>query len=646
MFVKNLKLKNRTFLIITALFWAVVLFVLNPFKMGRGSISSSEISSGEVLNVIDPISSETTVTQSFVSQYDNMCSVALYFDTMGEQKYGKVLFSLLSESGEAIAQEEIDMSLLEDKSFYTVLFDEVKQSKGRKFIARITSTVNKSSDGVSLWYRAKDGESLSATVNGKVIGGTLMMKIGFYDYGLQVVRIICWILLIITSLLFVINISDCYEKNFIILAFFLGLLSVVFNPFPHAIDESTHFFRSFMISQGDFDDVIRIGQIGGNVSVNYSDIVDNSMSVKSLYQNPDRWLQSFSSKRDFYVNPYMSSVVPVNHCFAAAGIFLCRVLGLPAVVVIYLGRLITFLIYVLLCYFAIKKAEYYKGMFFAVSTLPISIWLAASFSIDPLVISASLLYTSICLRHFFDQELRLTGKERAALIITAVIIVSVKYMIYSPILLMVFLIPGSKIGKKRYMAVCVTGAVLMIVFALWQVLLMKKFPFVEDRNGDVNVARQISYVFSHIPDTVRTFIKYISDSMTSHIENISYYDTFTALTRLTGFLVMAGAAIDPDKYEFKDSHMKRKLLWICISILAVCSLLIMASLYAGYTPVGKNTIDGIQPRYFIPIIIYAMIPVSMIKLRNEIPRYREKLSMLMGLEMMNMLSALVEKTFK
>ena len=625
----------------------MIIFVMQPFRMGEGQVTSSEIGKGEVLNVLDPIDSETVVEQDFVAKSDSICSVALCFDTFGQERYGKVLFSLLSDSGKTLYEEKIDMSLMKDKEFVTVSFDEISPARGRKFTVRLTSTVNEASRGVSVWYRAKDADSLGVRINGEALEGTLRMKVGYIDNGIRTLKLVLWILVIFLSVVFVTFISGSYEKNFVLAAFTLGIFVIFLNPFPHVIDEATHFFRSYMVSQGDFYDETYIGRIGGNVTADFPTLVDEKLSIKTLYQNPSKWMKPLSAEKEFYYHPYMSSGIPVNHTFAAVGILITRLLRLPALFVILSGRIVSYIIYVILCYFAIKKAKYYKGMFFMISTLPVAFWLAGSYSVDPFVVGGALLFTSICLRHFFDKggQFSFTWKEKAMLFVTALMFVSVKYLLYSPILLLLILIPKSKFRKNERLIVCGVTIILVAIMLIWQIYLLKRFPFTEDRNGDVNVARQIEYVLGHIAYTARVFLGYISENIFPHIEGFSNARGLSFITPLIGLMTVFGSVLEPDRYPFTDKKEKRKLAAISIVIFVICSLLIMASLYAGFTPVGKDAIEGIQTRYFLPILIFAMLPISMIPVTNSISNYREKISLLMGIGVMDTLASLLKTVF-
>ena len=643
-FVKNNKFKITCALLVVLL-WIYIIVLINPFHMDENTIFRKELAKGEVLNVIDPINSETVVEQTFTAKYDNLSSLSLCFDNMGEQKYGKVLFKLLSSSGTVLAQEDIDMSTLEDKKYYAVVFDKVEESKNKQYKAQLTSTVNDKTGAVSVWYCSNDGTNVNAMVNGNDIGGVLKMQLGYYDLSILVLRVIVWLLVIILSIVVVFNISASYEKNFLLIAGLLGFVLVFINPFPHAFDESTHFFRTFMISQGDFHDIWYHGLIGGNVSDNFNDFVFNEdLTIKNVYKNPEKWLTSFSNEREFMSMPYMSSVIPVNHSFAAIPVFLCRLFGLPAVFVILSGRIFTYLIYTMFCYYAIKKVKYYKSLFFILATLPTCLWLAGSFSTDPFIISASLLFSSICLRHLFDKKLKITVKEKAALIITSIMILSVKYLIYLPVLLLIFMIPKDKFKKRERVLLYVIGTALVAVFLFWQIYLLKKFPFQEDRNGDVNVSRQISYVMGNLFAAARTFMRNFGDNIINYITAVSVFSSLHSLEMFIGVVPLLGAVLETDKYVFENKKEKRKLLIICFAVLVICIPLIMASLYAGFTPVGSDVIDGIQPRYFYPIILFAMLPLSMINITNNMSQYKEKLSIVMEIGLINMLGATLKRS--
>lgn len=81
--------------------------------------------------------------------------------------------------------------------------------------------------------------------------------------------------------------------------------------------------------------------------------------------------------------------------------------------------------------------------------MPYGLWLAGSFSIDPILIGASLMFLSISLKYYFDDsEDVVKTRDIILLLISGAFIASVKYLVYTPILLTFFLIPKKKFKKN------------------------------------------------------------------------------------------------------------------------------------------------------------------------------------------------------
>ena len=73
---------------------------------------------------------------------------------------------------------------------------------------------------------------------------------------------------------------------------------------------------------------------------------------------------------------------------------------------------------------------------------------------------------------------------------------------------------------------------------------------------------------------------------------------------ITSFIVLLILATISEKntLEFK---WKSKI-WLLLIILAI-SLLINVAMYVSWTPVGANIVNGVQGRYFTPILILALL---------------------------------------
>ena len=250
--------------------------------------------------------------------------------------------------------------------------------------------------------------------------------------------------------------------------------------------------------------------------------------------------------------------------------------------------------------------KYYKTLFFAVATLPLGLWLAGSFSLDPILISTSLLFLSICLKYYFEKnsDVMVSKTDMVLLLGCGLSIASVKYFVYAPILLFFFLIPKKKFKKKAM------GAI--------QLYLLKTIPFEEDRNFDVNVAAQIKWVFTHIIDAAGVFLKYFVDTYMVYPAEFNAPYITNGISKILGVLLCFCQFMEQKRYQFESEKEKKRFTVFTAGIFVIVSFLVLASLYAGFSSVGDKALLGVQPRYLLPIIIFFMLRLPNINVENQI----------------------------
>lgn len=453
---------------------------------------------------------------------------------------------------------------------------------------------------------------------------------------------------IIASYVCCLMVNKLDEKSFLVIAVLLGGIMIFANPFVHIMDESTHYFRSFAISEGQWIDIIdENGEIGAIMPENYYKF-QIKLTLKTVIENQDFFGESYSDTNAFSRNPYMSSVLPTNHAIAAVGIFLANLFNAPIWVVMWVSRIFDLAVYIILCYWAIKIAKYYKSFYFVSALLPMSIWLAASCSQDPIVNGATMLFISICLKYKWGDEQYVSKLDTVAILMCGFSIASVKYLVYSPVLLLFFVIPKEKFKKNQRGIMIALAIIIVIVCVAGQFYLLDKFPYKEDRNGDVDMARQIAFILDSPIAAFRIFTEYVSNHVLWHLENFWYESATGLLCQWAGiFGIAAAPVLAKDKYQWKEEDKKKErgFSLLMIFIVSVVTILTVIALYLGFTPVAKPGVDGLQTRYFIPVLFPIMYLLSKLDVINNIKKYELMVANIMMLGILDMIAKGLLDTF-
>ena len=636
--VKDILWKKRYILIAITAFWFIVFSIANPFlerqeaerEFGFGITAYQELNGGD------------TISEVFTSPLSGFCSLNLMAQQGSEADQDLKVELLQGET--KLLEETIHSSSIDPNKGYSFDLEVMADSTGKEYEIRITNLGEDPEKGILLPVHQGPGEyETNMEVNGREVDGCLNFSVNYQNGTVDGIYLAMWILLVLASYFCVLMISDNLPRNFAVIACVIGLFYVFFDPFPHALDESTHFFRSFAISQGDWHDTVytqevdgmTVTQLGGTISDNYSQLMNTEFSISKWYANRDFYSQSFSDVKQFYFNPYMSSVIPLDHAVAGIGIFIGNLLNLSFAWVVFLGRLCDLAVYVAFCYFALKMTKYYQTILFGVAMLPVALFLAGSCSQDPVLIGASIFFIAICMKHIFEKEegKQLGIRDLLLILLPMPFICSIKYVIYAPMFLLFLFIPKGKFKNHQKGIMTAIGIALCVVMMGYQVYMLKAFPFMENRNGDVDLGRQVKFVFENLYYTYRNFGTYFMDMLLWHVIHSSETGAITQVlpgfAQLAGIMVVLGAPLSTDKYTWTDKKKKRTFLWILSLVSLVIYGLTIAALYAGFTPVGRWGVDGLQTRYLFPIFPLICVVLSVIPIKNEIRNYKVKFTMLL-----------------
>ena len=418
-------------------------------------------------------------------------------------------------------------------------------------------------------------------------------------------RYLLYIIIILVGLLLSFGIFYAFKKNFKIEKIFLtivipiGIMYMFIIPIGRVPDEQNHFYRAYEISKGYFTSLkIETGRAGNYFSSNFKYVLD-------VNNNYDKELKNMNLKvddtKEFYIFTNTSLYAFVSYLPQTIGIKIGSILNLPIFWIAMLGRITNFAFWVLLMYFSIKKMPFKKLSILVICFLPMMLQEAVSLSADTITIGMSFFLISYILSIKYDDKKKLEKKDKIILSLSAITL-SLCKIVYMPLCLLMFLIPENKfINKKRkYIEIGVLAAIVVIINVIWLAI---SSGYLIDFNEGVNAAEQVKFILCNP-------IKYIE------IIFVSIYSYFGIyMFGLVGGSLCNFDVVLSDIYSYLliiililtcalDSTKLKKYDKISMGlIILIVSALIFTSLYVQWTPVANYVVDGVQGRYFIPLLI-------------------------------------------
>ena len=145
------------------------------------------------------------------------------------------------------------------------------------------------------------------------------------------------------------------------------------------------------------------------------------------------------------------------------------------------------------------------------------------------------------------------------------------------------------------------------------------------RGGEgVNSAKQIAYILENPLEFIRMLLRFLKNHYLSFTVNWkTVFTTFgyigsTKMEVIALVLLLIVAVTDKNK---EDSWYSYRLVSLTTIFVVLSIIVLMATaLYISYTPVGLNTVLGLQPRYLLPLGYPLFIMLGSGNIRNYINR--------------------------
>lgn len=399
-----------------------------------------------------------------------------------------------------------------------------------------------------------------------------------------------------------------YENTFVIIALVIGMFMILFTPNTTFIaqDDETHFRRTYQfldLNETEWSDSKHQMRIAGSFPPNaIKSREELGMQTEYLNVNDGNTIYTSTAPGKF-------SYSMLAYVHSSATLKVGEMLNLPFFIWFQLGKVSNLLVYIAAMFFAIKKMPIKKYLLFFFALLPTNIFLASSYSTDGIITSFIMLGFVLFLNKWYSEE-KVTIKWTAAYLLSMSFGIFPK-AVYAPIILLPLLFKDDKFQSTRSKRKFKIG-IILIFFAIMSTFVLPTIlsPAVagDPRGvGYTSMLGQLRLVLSYPIDFIVIMYK---NAGFNFIDKMIGPDTVVQIGHLGNlsnimhyivvFLLIGLTIINTEGEKIKLDTLTRGLI---ITILFIIILLIWTALYLDFTAVGATFIQGVQGRYFLPILI-------------------------------------------
>lgn len=316
---------------------------------------------------------------------------------------------------------------------------------------------------------------------------------------------------------------------------------------------------------------------------------------------------------------------------AAMGIKLAASLNLPLIWYVYLARLMCLLVWLMLTYLALRLMPFGKSLLFVVALLPTSVVQATTMGMDGIVNGLSWLIIALTLA-VIVKKVRLTLPLLAVIAVLSTYLATTKqgYVLLAafPLVIQSVLYP---VKEKIATHLRIGFGFFLVLLSIWYFRqtapIADVMHFVQRPGLDVDSANQWGYVFSH---PLRVFTMIFIHPFTFAFGGI-YAGVVGILTNrmvhlpllnmLLLYIGLVTAAIAKGRDKKLRVDWKRLRISAALVLFGTFALISLA-LYVSFTQVGFSRVEGIQGRYFLPLLPLLTVLVPAMPL-NRAARFQQ-----------------------
>ena len=403
---------------------------------------------------------------------------------------------------------------------------------------------------------------------------------------------------------------------FLILATIFGICYLIIAPIYNGSDEVAHTYRVFEVATGHITTpqneegtYIEKDLPKSFLELSKSNNKDASIKIHDIPEKISIELNE-EDKTNINANTGTSVYSPIIYLPQAIGMFIGFLLNLNPFLIVNLARIFIFIVWMLVCAYAIKIMPTKKGFFLLLALLPSNLTSAVTLSADTMLNAFAMLLIAKVFE-LMSREDNITKKDYSILLISSIIIGQCK-MAYIPLIVLCLIIPSKRYKNKKQFAI--GSSVIIILALIFSLLWSTESGKFYSSTGVEQQAWILSNPINYIIVMFRTFVESFDTLFYGVAAGNSLYQTRVGVPSIIslGMMICLIMSLFVEKNETKIKIWKKVFT---VGIMGCMALLVVTAMYVSATTiltgqVGTATILGLQGRYFIPIIMLSVFLVK------------------------------------
>lgn len=647
--------KNKITVIIISVAW---LILISATLIHFGNTLGKESDGGYNASVVYEIDKDTKLTQT-ISTKEGIQNISIRYATYIRKNSGNIFVKIVGDTTKKVyVDEKTNISVVQDNSFVTYDLNEfIDETKDKTITITLTSDSEhgRAAGVYCLSEPYFDGGKLK--INNEVKEAELNIKYLLNNQKYNTFSTVIIVLSIIFATLFMALLllwESKYEVIFAGLVASFGLIFLVIMS-PGAIPDETLHYEFILQTSNNILGKSDIHQIDKyyldynsfgdhtNVSFAYNRLIkdfNKNIKLTGKIEEMNSWVDGS------YIGYYMPQTIAIT---------MCRLFKVNMIKTFYAGRLGNLIFYVACVYLAIKNSKSFKVFLGVLACLPIFIQQGASLSYDASVNGLILLSISFLFRWMSSQD-KITYKDFAFALVVNCLLAPAK-VIYGMFALLYWFVPVDRFENKKQkiwmtIVLCAPSVVLIsyniLIRTVDQILGVLRTSYIEGINtlaldnpvslnnaivvsdGGLSVPRisgklyTVSYIVEHPIQTLGLYLRTIRFYLSTWFyhslgRGLAGGTLILPMTYVRFILVVLFATVLSSDGFTPNWKMRIASIGICI----VAAMFILTSMLTGWTDREDAMIQGVQGRYFCPLLPYFFIVFknNKLKISNKVEKY-------------------------